>query len=34
MIGIAFGNRSVRAEVLAVQDTVRKEEAQEMFKYL
>ena len=34
VIGIAFGNRSVRAQVLAVQDTVRKEEAQEMFKYL
>lgn len=34
VIEIAFGNRSVKAEVLAVQDTVRKEEAQEMFRYL
>lgn len=34
VIEIAFGNRSVKAEVLAVQDTVRKEEVQEMFKYL
>ena len=34
VIEIAFGNRSVKAEVLAVQETVRKEEAQEMFRYL
>ena len=34
VIEIAFGNRSVKAEVLAVQDTVRKEEAQDMLRYL
>ena len=34
IIEIAFGNRSVKAEVLAVQETVRKEEAQELFRYL
>ena len=31
---IAFGNKSVRAEVLVVTDTSRKEEAKEMFRYL
>ena len=30
----AFGNKSVRAEVLVVTDTSRKEEAKEMFRYL
>lgn len=34
IIEIAFGNRSVKAEILAVQETVRKEEAAEMFRYL
>lgn len=34
VIEIAFGNRTVRAEVLNVQETVRKEEAQEMFRLL
>ena len=34
VIEIAFGNRSVRAEVLSIQETIRKEEAQEMFRYL
>ena len=34
VIEIAFGNRSVKAEVLSIQETVRKEEAQEMFRYL
>ena len=34
VIEIAFGNRSVKAEVLNVQETVRKEEAGEMFRYL
>lgn len=34
VIEIAFGNRSVKAEVLNIQETVRKEEAQEMFRYL
>ncbi len=34
VIEIAFGNRAVKAEVLSVADTARKEEAQELFKYL
>lgn len=33
-IEIGFGNRSVRARVLSVKETVRKEEAEEMFEYL
>ena len=31
---IQFGNRSVKVEVLTVQETVRKEEAKELFRYL
>ena len=34
IITIQFGNRGVEVEVLNVQETVRKEEAREMFKYL
>ncbi len=34
VVEIAFGNRSVKAEILSVQETVRKEEAAEMFRYL
>ncbi len=34
VIEIAFGTRSVKAEVLSVADTARKEEAQELFRYL
>ena len=34
VIEIGFGSRSVKAEVLAVQDAVRKEDAQELFRYL
>jgi ribosomal 50S subunit-recycling heat shock protein len=34
VIEIGFGNRSVKAEVLVVQDAVRKEDAQELFRYL
>lgn len=34
IIEIQFGNRNVRAEVLGVQDTARKEEAAELFRYL
>ena len=34
VIGISFGNKAVKAEVLRVQETVKKEEAGEMFKYL
>lgn len=33
-IEIQFGTKSVRVEVLNVQETVRKEEAQDMYKYL
>ena len=33
-ITILFGNKDVKVEVLSVQETVRKEEAKEMFKYL
>lgn len=33
-ITIQFGNRDVKVEVLTVQETVRKEEAKEMFRYL
>ena len=31
---IQFGNKDVKVEVLTVQETVRKEEAKEMFQYL
>lgn len=34
MITIQFGNKDVKVEVLTVQETVRKEEAKEMFQYL
>ena len=34
VIEIAFGSRSVKAEVLSVAETVRKDEAQELFRYL
>ena len=34
IVEIAFGNRAVKAEILSVQETVRKEEAAEMFRYL
>lgn len=34
VIEIAFGTRTVKAEVLSVAETVRKEEAQELFRYL
>jgi ribosomal 50S subunit-recycling heat shock protein len=34
LIAIQFGNKEVNAEVLRVQETVRKEEAGEMYKYL
>jgi len=33
-ITILFGNKDVKVEVLTVQETVRKEEAKEMFRYL
>ena len=34
VIEISFGTRTVKAEVLDVQDTVKKEEAKELFRYL
>ena len=34
VITIQFGNKDVKVEVLTVQETVRKEDAKEMFKYL
>lgn len=34
IIEIAFGNKSVKVEVLNVQETVKKEEAKELYKYL
>lgn len=34
IITISFGNKDVKVEVLTVQETVKKEEAKDMFKYL
>ncbi|MCR4629092.1 MAG: RNA-binding S4 domain-containing protein [Bacillota bacterium] len=34
VIEIAFGTKAVKVEVLEVQETVRKENAKEMFRYL
>ncbi|MBQ5950853.1 MAG: RNA-binding S4 domain-containing protein [Lachnospiraceae bacterium] len=34
IIEIRFGDKAVKAEVLSVQETVRKEEAAELFRYL
>lgn len=34
VITINFGNKDVKVEVLTVQETVKKEEAKDMFKYL
>lgn len=34
VIAISFGNREVKVEVLDVQETVRKDEAKELFRYL
>lgn len=33
-IEIQFGGRAVKVEVLSVQETVRKEEAAQMYRYL
>lgn len=33
-IEIGFGTRTVKAEVLSVEETVRKDEAKEMYRYL
>ncbi len=34
IIEIAFGTKSVKVEVLDVQDTSKKDEAKELYKYL
>ena len=34
VISISIGNKEVKVEVLDVSETVRKEEAKELFKYL
>ncbi len=34
ILTIGFGNKEVRVEVLDVQETVKKEEAKELFRYL
>ena len=34
VIEIQFGTRNVKAEVLDIRDTTKKEEAKELFKYL
>lgn len=34
IIEIQFGNKSVKVEVLQMTETVKKEEAKEMFRYL
>lgn len=34
IIAIRFGDKEVRVEVLAVQETVRKDEAAGLFKYI
>jgi ribosomal 50S subunit-recycling heat shock protein len=33
-IEIIFGSKTVKVEVLAIQDTSKKEEAKELFRYL
>ncbi len=34
VIEISFGNKEVKVEVLDVQETVRKDDAKELYKYL
>ena len=34
VIEIQFGTKNVKAEVLDIQDTTKKEEAKDLFKYL
>lgn len=34
VITISFGNKDVRVEVLDVQESVKKDEAKELFRYL
>ncbi len=34
IVEIQFGTKSVKVEILDIQDTTKKEEAKELFKYL
>lgn len=34
VLEIQFGNRTVKAEILDVKDTAKKDEAKELFRYL
>lgn len=34
ILTIQFGNKDVRVEILDVQETVRKDDAKELFKYI
>ena len=34
IIEISFGTKAVKVEVLQIQDTTKKEEAKELFRYL
>ncbi|MDD2959321.1 MAG: RNA-binding S4 domain-containing protein [Lachnospiraceae bacterium] len=34
ILEIQFGTRTVKAEILSVQETVKKDEAKELFRYL
>lgn len=34
ILAIQFGNKEVRVEVLDVQETVKKDEAKELFRYI
>lgn len=34
ILTISFGNKEVRVEVLSIQETVKKEEAAQLFRYL
>lgn len=34
VIEILFGTKSVKVEILDIQDTIKKDEAKELFKYL
>lgn len=34
ILEIQFGNKSIKAEILDVKDTAKKEEAKELFRYL
>ncbi len=34
IIEVVFGNKTVKAEILRIQESTKKEEAAEMFKYI